>query len=610
MPQAAQQPPYIDPNDPSLQPQEQGGLAGFFRGITQALAKAADVGDGGDRYGTLLRQQYEPAILRGQIAQGQQEYAGRQAFINSLENDGESAPPTSLADVVPPPPMASTPPPLPRPASLATTLTAAPLPPGGDEALSAIGLGAPSPSSPIQIGAPVQTQPPSGMLPVDPTKPPGSQQNPNLGALGGAQSPPPPQQAQGAGTPLTGAPTPSSVPSAGNAPVMTADQFQALAALQANKKRAAYLAATAAFRGDPAGAGKILSEMAPDIAVGPDGQMYDKRSGAVLGRLPSHSVVNGFNTDLGAPNAPSFFPKLPDGTMPDGQGGVVSIPGVAQASAAQAGAVTGAQEAAKAPYARVEVPLPTGGTGVISGRQFAGATNAGQVFTGQSPGDAAFATGQGADLNKTISETTAAREPAIVAHTNAMQIRNYALSHPMNNAGETSLAISKWLNTVPAPVLQSVGINPADPANAANAATIAQKLTNQSVLQGAKSLLPSRYTERELNLIKPIAGGLNTPSEAMAYNGAVNAALAEREISQADFASRYDGPKTTQAYQSSWANSPQGQASLFQSPAWQGVTLGGKPAVTYFRHSDGQTYGAFGAGIGKPYFFKVVPGVQ
>lgn len=94
----------------------------------------------------------------------------------------------------------------------------------------------------------------------------------------------------------------------------------------------------------------LLDKARPDVTQGTDGILYDKRSGRPIGRLPNHQVVNGFNTDLGAPGAPSFFPTLPGGTIPDGNGGVRNLSGLPQAIGAQEAAKVGATEAAKLPY--------------------------------------------------------------------------------------------------------------------------------------------------------------------------------------------------------------------------------------------------------------------
>lgn len=69
----------------------------------------------------------------------------------------------------------------------------------------------------------------------------------------------------------------------------------------------------------------------PDVTQGTDGWLYNKKTGARIARLPSHQVVNGFNLDLGADNAPDYIPTLPAGTAPDGQGGVSLLRGLPSA---------------------------------------------------------------------------------------------------------------------------------------------------------------------------------------------------------------------------------------------------------------------------------------
>ena len=160
--------------------------------------------------------------------------------------------------------------------------------------------------------------------------------NTALGGDGGAQTPP----VQGAAAPASGSGAQPGVFAA--APPMSGSQ-RAMATL-------------AMLKGDFGSANAIMN---PRVRQGTDGTLYNER-GQVVGRLPNHQVVNGFNVDLGAADAPNFIPTLPNGTMPDGRGGAVNIPGVVGAQAEQAGATAGAQEQAKAGWDLVDVPLSNG----------------------------------------------------------------------------------------------------------------------------------------------------------------------------------------------------------------------------------------------------------
>jgi hypothetical protein len=160
--------------------------------------------------------------------------------------------------------------------------------------------------------------------------------------------------------------------------------------------------------GHPDQAATIMDDR-KKITAGPDGWMYDQDTGEVIGRLPSHSQQNGFNVDLGAPNAPSYIPKLPDGMMPDGRGGVQNLAGLPAAMGAQTAATAGATARAQAGQDVIEVKMPDGSTmqmprdlaaaltrqGMLGG-QGAGAGGAGApggLGRSQTPADAAAAKG-------------------------------------------------------------------------------------------------------------------------------------------------------------------------------------------------------------------------
>lgn len=217
--------------------------------------------------------------------------------------------------------------------------------------------------------------------------------------------------------------------------------------------------------------------------------------------------------------------------------------------------------------------------------------------------DTAFATGQGTDLSTRIGKLTDAREPAIVARTNALQAQGFALSHPMNPGTPLAAGAANWLRTIPPEVIKAAGFDPTKIDNMATDTATFQRIANQSLLQLGKTELPSRYTERELALGRPIIGTLSTPNETMEVTTGYTASMAQRSRNLADFASSYNGPKTRQAFEAAWANSPQGQRSVFQDPeAWSHVTIHGKPAVIYT--PDG-TRGVFALGTPQEYQFKV-----
>jgi hypothetical protein len=467
-------------------------------------------------------------------------------------------------------------------------------------------------------------QPPQAQGPLTPQEPPvdaqaDAAQNANLpteqqpGGAQAQQAPPPVMAA--APTPTIAPPQPPVLPPNPSGQDLTA---------YARQKR--LLATMALIGGHPDQAATIMK---PNLEVDRHGNVVDKETGQLVSHVPVNEYVNGVRVDPNDPNAPQSLPALDKGQIRNPDGSISNAPGyigaLTDAAKAQAAATANANEAAKAvfaprtagataaataaataPYEPVTFEGPNGQPITMSKQAFAAYQAKTGGAMGIAPGDKEFAIGQAKDLNTAVGTAIAQREPALMTHNNGMEIRNYALTHNMNDLGERGLAVSKWLNTVPAPILKGAGIDPAKVSASANVGQIAEKLTSQSILQGAKNLLPSRYTERELSLMRPIAGNLNTPSEAMAYNGATMASLAERQIAQAKFAAQYNGPKTQQAFEKAWAESPAGKASLFSSPAWQGVTIGGKPAVTHMNYK-GRDYGFFGAGMGKPIPFPLSP---
>ena len=222
---------------------------------------------------------------------------------------------------------------------------------------------------------------------------------------------------------------------------------------------------------------------------------------------------------------------------------------------------------------KVEVGKFAGSNGSavpVQGTTAAPATAPGVLGGTAGAADTAFAQGQGTDLSTRIGQLTDAREGSIQARTNALQAQAFASSHPMNPGTPLAVNAANWLRTVDPKILSAAGFDPNKISNYANDAGIFNRVTNQVTLSAAKTLLPSRYTERELKLIPPITGSLTTPNEAMGVAAGTQAAIAGRQQAQADFASSYNGPKTRQAFEAAWAASPQGQRSIFQDPeAWK-----------------------------------------
>lgn len=82
---------------------------------------------------------------------------------------------------------------------------------------------------------------------------------------------------------------------------------------------------------------EVLKAQQPNVQIGPDGTPYNQKDAGVLGRtFANRDNINGFLVNRNdARNEGRYFPKLPDGVAPDGQGGVGNLPGLLPAIGAQ-----------------------------------------------------------------------------------------------------------------------------------------------------------------------------------------------------------------------------------------------------------------------------------
>ncbi len=351
------------------------------------------------------------------------------------------------------------------------------------------------------------------------------------------------------------------------------------------------------------GATRALYTADPNTsAVDAIAPLYTARYGQIRGTsLARRAIVN----NGGSPNmtAGDFIAKW-DGKVkgalaqnaPSAASAAVPASAAAPASASGPGALGSENLSGGATYSKPVLNPQRG--------QYESTGPDGQTVVVPSPeGD--FNTAQAKSLSDTVDQLSSARENALQVRQGSLQAIAYAKSHPMTAATPHLVQAANALRALPPEMLQAAGIDPNKINAAANDAGVFQRIVNQNLLQAGKTMLPSRYTERELMLAKPIAGSLSTPNEAMEYTAALTGALAKRTQDQADFADGYSGPKTRQAFEKAWAESPQGQRSIFQDPeVWKGVTINGKPAVIY-THVKGQNVGVFGYGTPQQYVFRV-----
>jgi hypothetical protein len=134
----------------------------------------------------------------------------------------------------------------------------------------------------------------------------------------------------------------------------------------------------------------VLKAQQPDMAIGPDGTPYNKRSAAGLPqRFRNPTNINGWIKDTNNPdNENTYSPNLPEGMIPDGKGGVAYPNGLVPQLAGREGAIAEAKAKGTAPYEFLNVPTPSGAPGVISKDRAAGG-----MFLGQTPTDAIRAEG-------------------------------------------------------------------------------------------------------------------------------------------------------------------------------------------------------------------------
>lgn len=145
---------------------------------------------------------------------------------------------------------------------------------------------------------------------------------------------------------------------------------------------------------------KPWSELAnlgkPDLAVGPDGSVYNRNDPNLAGgRFRTPQAVANTIVDMGDPNNVNrVIPEAPvKGAMPvyDNMGRVTdwTLPrGAAATIANAAGAESGGRAAGSAPYDFISIPGPDGQPMVVSKARAAGG-----VFEGQDPADAEYKKG-------------------------------------------------------------------------------------------------------------------------------------------------------------------------------------------------------------------------
>jgi hypothetical protein len=441
---------------------------------------------------------------------------------------------------------------------------------------------APDMSNPGPVGAP--------MLPGNAGTPPTMQTvgvPPQAGPL-----PPPPPPDYGA-PPLSAERNPSQVGPYANSDQIIPGQTPRPGINIRDPRTQRFLAALDLV-GNPAG--KTLTDLG--IAVAP------KYSAARPGGMAMDETTGQF-----------VGPSVPqDGTynVPLQGGGFrnVAVPGASVNAAAQAGAVAGGKvagesvgklpyagplaaataggtAAGKAPFDLVDVPMQDGSTVKMPLQSFLALKKSGQfpgLGQGQSTAEAQYAK-QDADAFAK-SQTLYADPAAVMKMQNAHDITLQALHSAQALSPNAFTAASGQA----AAIGNALGIPGAS--TLANNVSTYRALLPQ-VLRGTFTTFPR--LEKEFEVVKSASANVNTPKDAASILLATQAAIHERNLAYSDFLANWKGAPSQQAVNRAFNNSPAGQASMFASPAFQGLTINGKPAVLIGNRplKDGRTYGVF-----------------
>lgn len=140
----------------------------------------------------------------------------------------------------------------------------------------------------------------------------------------------------------------------------------------------------------------VLKAQQPDMKVAPDGTTYNGRSNSLPSRFATPTTINGWNVDAGDPaNKGAYYPKLQDGLMPDGKGGVSNVTGLLPALQGQ----TRAETTGRTEGTMFKLPRSDGSEQMMLGGQYLGGSGLKpqpgmpQIGVSQTPVDAIRAEG-------------------------------------------------------------------------------------------------------------------------------------------------------------------------------------------------------------------------
>lgn len=171
---------------------------------------------------------------------------------------------------------------------------------------------------------------------------------------------------------------------------------------------------------------KLIEMSRPNVQFAPDETAVDVNDPANVGKsFASSRYENGWRVTPNDANAPSFLPKIPDATIPDGRGGVIPVAGAAEAMARQAGMIAGAEAAEKAPYDFINVPTASGAPRVMSKSNAMGGD-----FVGQAPADKI----RTETAARSQADAAAALPQSVQTAQNALDVIQQIRTHPGFNS--------------------------------------------------------------------------------------------------------------------------------------------------------------------------------
>lgn len=344
---------------------------------------------------------------------------------------------------------------------------------------------------------------------------------------------------------------------------------------------------------------KLQQQRQPDIAIGPDGRPYNKKDPAALAmQFRNPTAVNGWIVDQNnKANEGQYFGALPTGVIPNGQGGVANATGLTTAMQEQ----EQAQATGRTMGSPFSVPNGDGSTTLTLGSDYfnpgtglrpAGGPGAGAGAPGglggagggfgrsQTPADRAYSENEAKAVGDLIGGSPTLRNTAQTSLQTANQGLAFVLGIKPDAYTGVKGELARFLPLAPEAVKTFAG----DVASY-------KSLTNRALAENAKAL-GANPSNRDVKIMEAIYPSVSSPQVMATMFFATQAATANKQQAYADFLAGYDGPKTRQAVQQAWLQSPLSKRSIFQDPVWKGIEFGGKPSVV-FKEKNGRQFGIF-----------------